>query len=183
VVDVSRVAPAVVAAAARLLPPRIKFDVDEAELASDTWKFNCGPAAVCGLFGLTPSEVRPHMGDFWRKGYTNPTLMYGALRSLGKSFTHVAPAWPDRGLVRIQWHGRWMNEGVPIAARYRKTHWVASWNVGPARLIFDINNTAAGGWMSFFEWDEQLVPWLIKECVPGGDGKYSIAHSLEVACG
>jgi hypothetical protein len=166
------------------LPPRIRFNVDDANAAGEAWQFNCGPAALCGLLGLAPADVRHHLLDFERKGYTNPTLMYGALRSLGKEWKHRKPLdWPERGLVRIQWHGRWMNEGVPMAARYRKTHWVACWRVGPSLLVFDVNATFDGGWLSYFEWAEKLVPWLIKECVPGGDGKWSIAHALEVTCG
>lgn len=37
-----------------------------------------------------------------------------------------------------------------------------------------------GGWMSFNEWALELVPWLIKECVPRGDGHWWPTLALEV---
>lgn len=64
----------------------IRFDVDAAEAAHAQWGFNCGPAALCAITGKTPTEIRPYMGEFERKGYTNPTLMAAALRHLGLRF-------------------------------------------------------------------------------------------------
>lgn len=55
-----------------VLPPPLRFGVDEAQAASDEWGFNCGPAALCAVLGLTPAELRPHLGDFERKRYTKP---------------------------------------------------------------------------------------------------------------
>ena len=65
------------------------FDLTTAQQASDDWGFNCGPAALAAICGLTPDAVRPHLGDFESKGYTNPTLVAAALRSLGVPFKRV----------------------------------------------------------------------------------------------
>jgi hypothetical protein len=79
--------------------------------AADAWNFNCGPGALCAVLGKTPEEIRPHLLDFERKGYTNPTLMADILRGLGVSFRRVyecqhkvdgrEPVYPSFGLVRL----------------------------------------------------------------------------------
>lgn len=58
-----------------------RFTVVDADQAYATWGCNCGPGAVAGVLGLMLDEVRQHMGDFERKGYTNPTLMFKTLRA------------------------------------------------------------------------------------------------------
>lgn len=162
------------------------FTQDEANAAGDAWGFNCGPAALCAVLGLTPDEVRPHLGDFERKQYTNPRLMFAALRRLGVRFkvagaagvSPPGPAWPRIGLVRIQWGGPWCQPGVPIPARYRQTHWVACLNeFDVSRLVFDVNGC---GWGRFDKWRDVLVPWLIREAVPRGDGTWWPTHAVEV---
>jgi hypothetical protein len=158
----------------------LRLDVAATDRAADEWRFNCGPAAICAIRDLSPEQVRPHMGDFESKGYTNPTLMFAALRSLGVSWTNAMPNWPRWGLVRVQWGGPWTRDGVPIRARYRHTHWVGSSRSAFGDWVFDVNATCSGGWISFNEWSERLVPWLLRECVPRADGKWWITHSLEV---
>lgn len=168
--------------------PTLAFDVHETNACADRWSFNCGPAALCAVTGKTPEQIRPHLGDFERKGYTNPTLMIGALKSIGikhrdlmKLYPRGVQRWPAFGLVRVQWGGPWMRDGVPMAARYRHTHWVAAAGdvIEPER-VFDVNAMCVGGWLPFAEWRDQLVPWLIKECEPKSDGTWSVTHSLEV---
>ena len=174
-------------------PPVIRFTEAEAHAAHDAWGFNCGPAALCGVLGLRPEQVRPHLLGFEERGYTNPTLMYDALRSLGVTFTkRVTPAdsktnvFPRLGLVRVQWAGPWTQPGVPMRARYRKTHWVGTfWSSPPPdapseEFVFDINAAGVGGWIRFDEWSLKLVPWLLKQCEPKADGEWWITHSLEV---
>jgi hypothetical protein len=165
----------------------LKFGGPVADRAVEAWGFNCGPASLCAVLDLTPDEVRPHMQDFERKGYTNPTLMWAALRSLGAEFTvrstplGGANEWPRWGLARIQWGGPWTKPGVPIAARYRRTHWVGSCRDGAEHMVFDVNATWFGGWLPFAEWSGQLVPWLLREVEPKADGAWWITHSVEVA--
>ncbi len=166
----------------------------------DEWKFNCGPAAICAVTGLTPEQLRPHMRDFERKGYTNPSLMFAVLRGLGIRFGvcqrkdhNTVPAvraqdWPSFGLVRIQWGGPWMRAGVPERARYRHTHWIATdagLGTSKGRGVFDVNAVCGGGngWIALADWETHVVPWLIKEAVPKGDGTWSIAHAVEIEKG
>lgn len=160
------------------------FTGEQADAAYDAWGANCGPGALAAVLNLTPDDVRPHLEGFDRKRYTNPSMMLGALRSLKVRWMKVDEGWPAYGLCRIQWGGPWMREGVPIKARYRHTHWIASRYIDAgAQLgvwIFDIN-AAHFGWMRVAEWTDQLAPYLIRELVARGDGTWSVTHRLEIA--
>lgn len=164
--------------------PKLRFTADDAQRASDDWGANCGPGAIAAIMGMTLDEVRPHLGDFEAKRYMNPTLMREVLDRIGRGYFYMKPplAWPQYGLARIQWHGPWMLDGVPIGARYRMTHWVASHRSAQRGIgIFDINAIASGGWISLNDWAGTLVPWLLNEAVPRADGQWSITHAIEVS--
>lgn len=173
---------------ARLVAPR--FTLDDAVQAAEEWGANCGPAALALVTGMSLREIRPYMGDFERKGYTNPTLMFDCLRRIGVGW-QVAPdtyrrvngmsAWPLFGLVRVQWEGPWTKPGVPIRARYRHTHWVAAMQVpDEEENIFDVNCMCVGGWVPLSEWAGSVVPWLLKECCSRADGNWHLTHVIEV---
>ena len=137
------------------------------------------------MLDLTPDELRPKLLDFERKGYMNPTLMANVLRSMGVRFRQTYRSdSPGRchlnfGLMRVQWAGPWTRPGVPMAARYRKTHWVAV----DGHLVFDINAIAVGGWVWQGQWETKLVPWLIREAVPRGTGAWWPTHGWEIEAG
>ncbi len=171
------------------MPPIIpvKFTLADAQKAGDDWRFNCGPGALCAMLDMTPDELRPKLGDFERKGYTNPTLMKETLTRCGASQFLVyradkpgigIPSKLGNALVRVQWCGPWTRPGVPWAARYRQTHWIGVRN--NSSKVFDINAMCSGGWISHDEWAHQLVPWLIGVCVPKGDGGWWPTHAIEV---
>jgi hypothetical protein len=108
--------------------------------------------------------------------------MWDILDRLGAEWKKREKVWPHYGLARIQWEGPWTAPGVPMAARYRYTHWVGAQRLGRAANIwvFDINAICVGGWIPLAEWSEQLVPWLLKECHPKANGKWHITHGVEV---
>lgn len=169
--------------AAQTAPPvPIRFSLADVEAANDAWGCNCGPGAVAAILGMTLDEIRPHLGDFERKGYTNPTLMWSILRSAGAAsfIQNRTMDWPSYGLARVQWDGPWTKPGVPLAARYRHTHWVGARYEGAETEIFDINAMSEGGWISFALWRDSLVPWLLGECEPKATGGWWITHSVEV---
>lgn len=165
---------------------KMKFDLDIVQKAANDWGFNCGPAALCAITGLMPEQIRKYLDDFEKKGYTNPSLMNKILKNLGLEFKQIYRS--DRelgglpiiknGLLRVQWGGPWTKPGVPMRARYRHTHWVAVRK--HSFEIFDINAMCVGGWLPESEWSMQLVPWLIKECCPKGDGTWWVTHGIEV---
>ena len=176
-------------------PPR--FTLDDVERAADAWGCNCGPAALAAVSGLTLEEVRPHLVGFEEKHYTNPSMMFAALKSIGRPWTKrvdgpdVDRAWPLHGLLRIQWEGTWSRPGVPPRARHRKTHWVGTALMerrGDADLstietrtgIFDVNCLDNGsGWVSRKDWEELVVPRLVA-MYPGATGRWHVTHAVAV---
>jgi hypothetical protein len=169
-------------------PPPLRFAYEDGERAFNEWGCNCGPAALAAVLGRTLDEIRPHMGDFEEKHYTNPTLMWSALVSARNAQHSMEGAggakpgdytWPQFGLARIQWGGRWTKPGVPLAARYRQTHWVGACRVADSVGIFDVNCLNSGGWVGFEDWQRVIVPHLL-EGYPGSDGTWWITHSIEV---
>lgn len=168
-------------------PPRTRFSAEDADRAHAEWGVNCGPGAIAAICGLTLDEVRPYMGDFERKRYTNPTLMWRVLESLWPAYgisyhQRVRQAWPAYGLARIQWEGRWTEPGVPMPARYGHTHWVGVCRPGPSNTgIFDINALSNGtGWSSLDDWSSLLVPALIAD-LKGASGGWYVTHSVEIS--
>lgn len=159
-----------------------RFTFDDAERAWKEWGANCGPGALAAVAGLSLDEIRPRMGDFERKGYTNPKLMFECLNGLGLRWSAIKPPdWPNFGLVRVQWEGPWTEPGVPIRARYRYTHWVAGARLNGNIGVFDINCINNGsGWVAFEEWESVIVPHLVKHHAKRGTGKWHLTHAVEV---
>lgn len=168
-------------------PPPLMHTVEQMERAYDEWGCNCGPGALCAILGLTPDEVRPHLEGFDRKRYTNPTMMWAALESLGVQYDKDVLgrrdpgtlALPSFGIARVQWSGPWCEEGRPARAAYRHTHWIAAIAACRPVAIFDVNNP--GSWVSVGSWTEIIVPWLLKGCEPKADGTFWYTHSVEIA--
>ena len=152
----------------------IAYDRDEAQRAGEGWGFNCGPGALTAVLGIVPDVLRPHLQTFEQKGYTNPTLMYSILKGMGLRWTPISAGNPLYGLVRIQWEGPWTKPGVPVRARYRHTHWIAT----DGDFVFDINAMCVDGWISKAEWEGQVVPWLLSECEPKANGRWHRTHRL-----
>lgn len=167
--------------------PPIRMTDANVEAAS-AWRFNCGPAALCAVLGVTPDEIRPDLLDFEAKGYTNPTLMVGILRRLQVRYRIAyterdgsLPSFPSFGLVRVQWGGPWTEPGVPVRVRYRHSHWIAARSAegSAGTMIFDINGLSEG-WILSTVWSDELVPWLLKQCEPKGNGKWWPTHIIEM---
>jgi hypothetical protein len=174
----------------RRIARRTPFTPAAAELAQEEWGANCGPTALAAIMGLTLGQIRPHMGDFEEKGYTNPTMMFAALKSVGARYhclfaqsPSAGAPWPYHGLARIQWHGPWMAPEAPPRWRYRHTHWVAVEQVDArgAIDIFDVNCLENGtGWLDVGDWSLITVPWLLRD-VQRATGGWHITHSIEIA--
>lgn len=177
------------------LPRPLQFTADDFHEANDEWGANCGPGAIAGMLGIPLDVLRPMLGDFEEKRYTNPTLMLQTLarckadnwvRSIRLCASNKW--WPEYGLARIQWEGPWTRPGVPPAAAYRHTHWVGAitlpWPLPPNAAhpigIFDINAISSGGWTTLPCWSDILVPALLADCEPEADGRWHITHTIEL---
>ena len=158
--------------------------LEDLERAASEWGANCGPVSIAAMTGVALDNLRPKMGDFEANRYTNPTLMWETLNRLGiRWYKLKAPlTWPKWGLARIQWHGPWTAPGVPARVAYRHTHWVGSCVAkSGGGGVFDINALNNGsGWCSLKDWSETLVPWLLSECEPKADGRWSLTHAVEI---
>jgi hypothetical protein len=172
----------------------LKFTAEDAQRAYDTWGANCGPGAIAAICGLTLDELRPLLGDFEAKRYTNPTLMWETLgriegiewRKITKPKDHPTLPWPRYGLARVQWEGPWTEPDMPGKWAYRQTHWVGADSSNPKNIgIFDINclggsSHAMDGWTSLKAWSEIMVPYILKEAVPRANGKWHLTHVVEI---
>jgi len=172
----------------------LRFTVDDAQRAYDAWGCNCGPSAIAAICGLTLDEVRPHLKGFDQKHYTNPTMMFDALKSIGIGWVRdPSRNWPAYGLARIQWEGPWTEPGANPKWAYRQTHWVGAARRRPAhpvgdRLtareqvgVWDVNALGNGtGWCALQDWNQTLVPHILAECVPRANGRWHITHAIEV---
>lgn len=159
---------------------------DEVEFASADWGFNCGPAVICAITGMSPDELRPHLLDFERRCFMNPSQMWRVLLGLrlpidaaqqGRACVAGDGSYPPLCVVRVQWDGPWTAPGVPIKARYPRTHWIAVSGSLGERCVFDINAVhSCGGWIPWQTWTSSLVPWLLREAHPKATGKWWPTH-------
>lgn len=169
-----------------------RFNEADAHLAFEEWGCNCGPSAIAAICNLTLDEVRPFMGDFEEKKYTNPKLMMQTLTRLGVKFEAGLigvqartlggrPPWPFYGLARVQWEGPWTEPTAHPKARYGYTHWVASCRGTKSTGIFDINAINNGsGWVSESDWASVIAPFIMSSVVKRGNGKWHLTHLIEV---
>lgn len=110
---------------------RVPDVLPDCEEANASWGANCGPMSLAAVLGLpTVEAARPLVQPF--RGFMSPTNMLSALREAGSKLVHSyryvrdpgPDPWPKLGLVRIQWEGPWLEEGVDPRAAYRYTHFV-----------------------------------------------------------
>lgn len=154
---------------------KLRFDEHDAKQAFTEWGCNCGPAALAATVGLTLDEVRPFMGPFEQRGYTNITNMREAIAAVGARISRCYESWPPVGigLVRIQWGGPWIIDGKPARWAATATHWISTWRDQQSWLyVFDIN----GGIRPADSWEKEIAP-IIMANIKRADGTWSISHS------
>lgn len=167
-----------------------QFTLADFEKAQADWGCNCGPGALAAILGLSLETARTHLPEFDARHYTTAGMMTQALNSLGANYSELVPSrvgrrkttLPEYGLARIQWEGPWTEPRVHWAARQRRTHWIgSSFTEAHGVGVFDINMLNNGsGWSSFENWQNILVPWLLKEAEPEATGGWFITHGFEI---
>jgi hypothetical protein len=140
------------------------FNAKAAEAAYAEWGANCGPMSLAAALALDLPTVRTMIDGFEGKGYTNPTMMLRALDRAGIKYQRSSKLKTQdlcEGINRLQWEGPWLRPGVPPAAAYGYTHWVAA---AEGRVF--CTATAVIGWMPRKEWERRIatVCQEIKRC-------------------
>ncbi len=161
-----------------------RFTPEDYQRAYREWKCNCGPTALAAVTGMTLDEVRPLMGDFRAKPYTNPTQMWSILNCIeGLEWRKLRSpeAWPRYGLALIQFEGPWTEPGAFYLAACRNTHWVGVDASNPDDIgIYDCNAMGNGtGWVSSNDWERFILPFILEECVPKASGGWHIKCAAE----
>ena len=173
-------------------------DVEEAYA---TFGANCGPASLAAILQRSVMSLRPFLGNFERRGTTTPRHLLAALHAVGLERTavtlhtrqrqvaglgHAAPsAWPRLyGLAFVQWTGPWCATGVPVAAAYRRTHWVGTALTQEyGQMLYDINawghEASQGAWLTRACWEDRILT-AITRAIPRADGGYYVRTALEV---
>jgi hypothetical protein len=127
----------------------------EAQLdyASDAWGCNCGPCSIGAALGFDLVRVATAVPDF--RGYMNPTQMSVALIRLNLALSvvkNLKTTKPCQGINRVQWVGSWLDDGVPPAAAYAHTHWIAHYENWVLCTATDPLH-----WHPFEEWERHLA--------------------------
>ena len=158
-------------------PGRLYFPADCDECA-DRWGANCGPAALAAIAKRNVQAIRGVVSavGFEKRQYMNPTHMQAALKLMSIPFAS-SRAWPNRGLVFIQWGGPWLKPGVPIGAAYRHTHWIAV----DGMYVFDVNASHLRKWITRDSWGtvSGLAEWIMKH-IPRCDGTWSVRSVIAI---
>jgi hypothetical protein len=165
--------------------PALRFGHDDAVLAHERFGFECGAAALCAVLEETPENVRRYLIYSETQRYTNPTAMTAVLTVMRVphriTFRSDDPQ-PKKplslrlGVARVQWGGHWCGPHMPLAARRRKTHWIAvcgDW-------VYDINR-ADDGWIHREVWERFVLPAVAMDsCGSDWDGTWWFTHGYEL---
>lgn len=129
---------------------KLMFTAKDANAASAEWGANCGPMSLAAALALDLQTVRPLIAGFEEKGYTNPTMMRGALECVGIQYVRTSKLRTQElceGINRVQWEGPWLRPGVPPIVAYGYTHWIAQ----SGGKVF-CSATGLIGWVPISEW-------------------------------
>lgn len=163
--------------------PLARFTEDEAYEANDQWRFNCGPASLCVLLGLTPAQIRPRLGSY--RGFMSPTEMGAALDRLGRRYSMSkspprSKAMCTLGIARVQWDGPWLAPDANPVAAYRHTHWVASiQDDARGMCVFDVNALDLGGWLLYPAWRQCIAAEITRD-IRRATGDFWVTHRFEL---
>lgn len=150
---------------------------------------NCGPSALAVMLGIPAMQATAAIPNYKTRHYTSPTMMKCALAALGVRYherfrrgyqrsTNNEHVLCEYGLCRIQWCGPWTAPGANPKWAYRQSHWVGSWNCEGITLplVYDVN----AGWRTQPTWEMDVIPRLLKECVPNANGEWYVTHRWEL---
>jgi uncharacterized protein (DUF433 family) len=156
--------------------PMPAFGKEEQQNAYAQWGANCGPGALAGTCGITPSDVLRVMPDFTAYGHTREWMLEAALNRLGVEWVYGYPSNMTYGIARVLWGGPW-SASLNRFDRLAHSHWIGlTRSQMDGTWVFDINAIAVGGWISMSEWESGLVPSLMATEEPDWDGTWSFGE-------
>jgi hypothetical protein len=104
-------------------PLPLRFTPEESAQASEAWGANCGPHTLVAACGKTLDEARAALVF---KGWMSPTMIGAAHRTFGLSYRLLC-AQRSCGTGSRESNGSvLLDHGVPPAAAYNHTHWIAA---------------------------------------------------------
>lgn len=121
--------------------------------AHDTWGASCGPHSIAAILGLSLVQVRERLVNF--RGWMSPMMVADTLRRLDAAYTlrkGLKTRVMCNGLNRVQWEGSWLNPGVPVAAAYAHTHWIAQVDGWVLCSLID-----PASWVPLEAWEREIA--------------------------
>jgi hypothetical protein len=175
--------------------------ITPADLTACPWA-SCGPAALAALLDVPLASLR-EVFSAQREGrtWTNQAAMLGALDRLRKRW-YMTPAtapdaperaWPNHGLVLVQFRGSWDAMSINHPAQLQRSHWIATARAGSrvgglyltVPAVFDINQVeecaSSGGYAFGAVWERVTAPMLARGFGKKATGAWWIRAGIEVA--
>lgn len=109
----------------------LPYTPEQSQQAYDEWKAMCGHHSIAAATHASLDRVKQACPKL--VGWMNPTMIGTTLHNLGartKCLTRLPDDTrflftPGRRVMRIQFEGSWTGPGVPPAAAYKHTHYIA----------------------------------------------------------
>lgn len=147
------------------------------EVDREAWWARRGPAALAALLGLSLEDIRsgfreqdPRPGlsqmanavrrfaGSWRLtavvDMTVPSLSY---MHIGGSVWRRGAAWPERGLLLVQFSGPWDSYSVDAPEQFAHTHWVAVRDGRVFDELLIVRGCPSSGWTDIDDWKIHVV--------------------------
>lgn len=118
--------------------PTLPYNEVESLVAYHEWQAMCGHHSIAAATGKSLDAVKAACPKLC--GWMSPTMVTQTLQALKtpaifrqtsamdsqhRNPTFFKPPADVLRIIRIQWVGSWLNAGVPAAAAYKRTHYIA----------------------------------------------------------
>lgn len=108
----------------------LPYTDEQSQKAYDDWQATCGHHSIAAASQRPLEDVRKAIPNY--RGWMSPMQILKTLFHLKQGFhyrkdlhTQDIPDSPNPQILRLQFEGSWLNPGVPAAAAYHHTHYIA----------------------------------------------------------
>lgn len=140
----------------------IPYTAEESVCANREWRATCGHHSIAAAVGVKLDAVKAACPKL--TGWMSPTMISKTLAALGCN-PRAYPCAQKMGqpppwmvaIMRIQWEGPWLKEGVPVKAAYAYTHYIA---VTPGSEVMDpaLDTISLLPWQSWISAVNEYAP-------------------------